>query len=58
MNVIYFLLPVALGLGSFFVVWFIWSVKGGQYDDLNTPAYRMLIEDEIVEEKVGKKTEL
>ena len=46
MNVMYVLLPLSLLLGLFFLVTFIWSVRKGQYDDMETPAYRMLLDDE------------
>lgn len=45
MNVIYFMLPLALVLGALFVGLFIWATKSGQYDDLETPAKRILFED-------------
>jgi len=44
-NVIYLLLPLSLLLGITFLVIFIWSVKKGQYDDLSTPAHRILLDD-------------
>lgn len=47
MNIIYFLLPMALLLGGVFVVGFILATLKGQYDDLETPAHRILLEDEI-----------
>ena len=46
MSVIYVLLPVASALAIFFVIAFIWAVRRGQFDDLSTPAIRMLHEDE------------
>jgi cbb3-type cytochrome oxidase maturation protein len=46
MNVIYLLLPFAILLGLFFIGLFIWATKKGQYDDLDTPALRMLFDDE------------
>ncbi|MDD0853396.1 cbb3-type cytochrome oxidase assembly protein CcoS [Halobacteriovorax sp. GB3] len=46
MNIIYFLLPLALLLGAVFIGLFIWATKQGQYDDLETPAHRMLLDDE------------
>jgi cbb3-type cytochrome oxidase maturation protein len=46
MNIIYFLLPLALILGAVFVAFFVWATKNGQYDDLDTPAKRMLFDDE------------
>ncbi len=46
MDIVYYLLPVALLLGGFFLVTFLFAVKSGQFDDLDTPAHRMLIDDE------------
>lgn len=45
MEVMIILLPLALMLGGAFVVAFIWSTKNGQYDDLETPRHRILLED-------------
>jgi cbb3-type cytochrome oxidase maturation protein len=36
---------MALFLGSFFVFLFIWATKSGQFDDLDTPSKRMLLDD-------------
>ena len=51
MEIIYFLLPIALCLAVFFIGSFIWSAKKGQYDDLDTPAHRMLLDDEAINKK-------
>ncbi len=48
MNIIYILLPIALLLGLGFVSAFVYSSMTGQYDDLETPAYRALLDDEII----------
>jgi cbb3-type cytochrome oxidase maturation protein len=48
MDVLYFLLPFALALGGLFVAGFLWVVSQGQYDELETPAHRILLEDETV----------
>ncbi len=45
MDVIFFLLPVALGLGLGAVVAFRWAVRDGQFDDLDTPPLRILTDD-------------
>lgn len=37
-------LSIILGIGAW--LFFIWSVKSGQYDDPEGPKYRMLEEDE------------
>lgn len=45
MEILIVLLPLAILMGGAFVLSFIWSVKKGQYDDLETPRFRMLLED-------------
>ncbi len=46
MEIIIVLLPLALLLGLLFVLSFIWAVRRGQYDDLETPKHRMLIDED------------
>lgn len=46
MNIIYFLLPTALILAGTFTAAFIYFTWRGQFDDLETPAHRILIDDE------------
>lgn len=41
-----FLLPIALGLGLLGLGAFFWSVKSGQFEDLDGAAMRILIEEE------------
>lgn len=48
MSVLYIVLPLALLIAGGMLWAFIRSVKQGQFDDLETPAYRMLFEDEPV----------
>ena len=48
MEIIIVLLPLALLLGATFIGAFIWSAKKGQYDDLETPRFRMLLEDKKI----------
>ncbi len=45
MTILYVIIPIAIILVSFFVVFFLWAVKEEQFDDLETPAHRMLIDD-------------
>ena len=42
MNAILFLLPLAIVLGAFFAVCFIWAAREGQFDDLDDPPERIL----------------
>lgn len=46
MSVVYILLPVAAALAAIGVAAFIWAVRRGQFDDLDTPAVRMLHDEE------------
>ncbi|MBF0309959.1 MAG: cbb3-type cytochrome oxidase assembly protein CcoS [Magnetococcales bacterium] len=46
MDVIYFLLPLALLLGLIDLALLAWSVKSGQLDDLEGPAHRILFDDD------------
>jgi cbb3-type cytochrome oxidase maturation protein len=40
------LIPIALGMGLLGLAAFFWSMKDGQYDDMDGAAARILIEDE------------
>ena len=42
------MLVVAIFLGGTFLFLFIKSVQNGQFEDLKSPAYRMLIENSII----------
>ncbi len=46
MSVIYLVLPLAILLAGLALWGFIWSVRGGQMDDLDTPAVRVAHEDD------------
>ena len=45
MNVIYLLLPIALLLAFVFVIFYLWAAKNDQFEDLESPAYRILLDD-------------
>ncbi|HSN55262.1 MAG TPA: cbb3-type cytochrome oxidase assembly protein CcoS [Candidatus Sulfomarinibacteraceae bacterium] len=46
MSAVYIALPVALLLAVAGVVAFIWAVRSGQMDDLETPGQRILVDDQ------------
>lgn len=46
MNGILILIPVALFLGAIGLVAFLWTLRSGQYDDLDGAAHRILTQDE------------
>lgn len=47
MNVIIYLLPLALGLGLLGLFAFLWALKSGQYGDVDGAALRVLSDDDI-----------
>jgi cbb3-type cytochrome oxidase maturation protein len=46
-DVIYGLIPGMIILGLVSVLIFFWAVRGGQYDDMEGPAHRILNDDDI-----------
>ncbi|MDQ2081324.1 cbb3-type cytochrome oxidase assembly protein CcoS [Xanthobacteraceae bacterium Astr-EGSB] len=50
MNVLVYLVPAALGLGLVGLVAFLWSLKSGQYEDLDGAALRILRDDDLKDE--------
>ncbi|MBF0272265.1 MAG: cbb3-type cytochrome oxidase assembly protein CcoS [Magnetococcales bacterium] len=56
MNTIYILLPLAVLLSLVGLGMLIWSIRRGQFDDMEGPAHRILFEDD--QEMIpGKKVE-
>lgn len=45
MNVLFFAIPIALVISSIAVIAFVYLVKSGQFDDLETPPRRILFDD-------------
>ena len=48
MEVLVFLVPMALALGLLGLGAFLWSLKSGQYDDLDGAAWRAIAHDDEV----------
>ncbi len=46
MDILFVAIPIALLVAGFFVAAFLWGVRSGQWDDVDTPPMRMLLEDE------------
>ncbi|MDX1716392.1 MAG: cbb3-type cytochrome oxidase assembly protein CcoS [Anderseniella sp.] len=45
MSQLIILIPIALGLGALGLIAFIWTLRDGQYDDLDGAAERILNDD-------------
>ena len=53
MSALLYLIPIALFLGLLGLAAFLWSLKSGQYDDLDGAAERILFDDD--EEEGGER---
>jgi cbb3-type cytochrome oxidase maturation protein len=53
-NVLLLMIPISLLLAASFLAAFVWSVRRGQIDDLETPAYRMLESEDGVQHDRAK----
>ena len=47
MTILLYLVPIALSLGAAGLAAFMWSLRAGQYDDLDGAAVRILPDDDI-----------
>lgn len=47
MNVLVYLVPMAVGLGLIGLIAFLWALRSGQYSDVEGAAYRVLSDDDI-----------
>ena len=54
MNMLIYLIPVALFLGALGLGAFLWSLRSGQYEDLDGAAWRILTEDSKPDEQNGR----
>ncbi len=56
MEILYLLVPLAVILAGVIVWAFLWSIRSGQFDDLEGPAHRILMdEDEPRSPSIQKK---
>ena len=46
MNIIFILIPLGLILLLLAVAAFFWAVRSGQFDDLESPAWRIVLDDD------------
>lgn len=53
MDIIYVLVPLSILLIAIAIFVFSWAVKGGQFDDLDSPAHKILFDDD--EHLINKK---
>lgn len=46
MNILFILIPVSIILGGLGLAAFLWTLKSGQYDDVEGDAARILLDDD------------
>ncbi len=51
----FYLIPISIGLGFVGLIAFLWSLKSGQYSDLDGAAERILFEDELTSRKIDRE---
>ena len=56
MEILYLLIPLAMILLVVIAAFFFWSVKSGQMDDLEGPAYRILQDDDLAKPRRETKS--
>ncbi|MDJ0833398.1 MAG: cbb3-type cytochrome oxidase assembly protein CcoS [Gammaproteobacteria bacterium] len=56
MEILYLLIPLAMVLLVIIAGFFFWSVKSGQMDDLEGPAYRILMDDDTVQKNTQSQS--
>ncbi len=50
MEILYLLVPLAMLIVALMVVIFFWAVRSGQFDDLEGPAHRIIMDDDRSDE--------
>ena len=48
MDILYLLIPLSLVFVAAIAMVFLWAVKSGQFEDMEGPAHRILMDDEPV----------
>ncbi len=46
MDILFLLIPIAVILAGVAIAFFIYTVRSGQYDDLEGPSHRILMDDD------------
>ena len=57
MSIIYLLIPLALVLAGIIIWVFFWAVKSDQFDDLEGPAHRILMDNDDMDQQKNKEDE-
>ena len=51
MDLLYAVVPFSMFLLALAIIGFFWAIRSGQFDDMDSPAHRMLFDDDDEEKK-------
>ncbi|MFQ5735681.1 MAG: cbb3-type cytochrome oxidase assembly protein CcoS [Thermodesulfobacteriota bacterium] len=51
MEILFLMIPAVILLGSIGLIFLIWSVRTGQFEDMEGPKYRIFFDDDDAEAK-------
>ena len=54
MSILYLIIPVSILLVLVIIWVFLWAVRSGQFDDMEGPAHRILMDDDVTQPKAAK----
>ncbi len=57
LSILVLLIPISVAIIAIAVGFFFWAVKSGQFDDLDSPAYRILDDDDHLPPATEDRTE-
>lgn len=57
MDLLYAIVPFSMLLLTLAIVGFFWAIRSGQFDDMDSPAHRILFDDDDEPEKPAAKAE-
>jgi cbb3-type cytochrome oxidase maturation protein len=56
LNILFLLIPLALVLLGVGIAAFFWATKSGQFDDLESPAWSVVMDDDRAPDSVNRRT--
>lgn len=55
MDILFLLIPLSLVFVAVIAGFFLWAVKSGQFEDMEGPAHRILMDDDLPQEENQEK---
>ena len=56
MSILYLIIPLSILLVMVIIWIFLWAVRSGQFDDLEGPAHRILMDDDKPDERSSSES--